>query len=220
MSFAIDLTPGSGSKPRAPGLEPDPSFRTLLGEPAWRRLALPIRARFAQKPAPGAALHYSGTMHIVRCSVAGWCFAQLCRLVDTPLAPASGIDIPTRVTLRAEPGGGISWERRYRFAKRASVTCRSIKQVDPQLGLVECVGRGVAMRLEVFERGGALHFVSQDYFWRWRGLRCSLPAWLTPGALHVIHADLGDAFRFSIRIRHVLFGETFYQDGIFSEERS
>ena len=220
MSVAINLWPGSGSKSPGAGLEPDPSYRALLGEPAWRRLAPPIRERFAQKPAAGVALHYSGTMHIVRCSIVGWCFAQLCRLIGTPLAPACGVEVPTRVTLRAEPGGGISWARCYGFARRAPVTCRSIKQVDARLGLIERVGRGIGMRLNVFERDRALHFVSARYFWEWRGRHWPIPAWLTPGALHVIHADLGDAFRFSIRVRHVLFGETFYQDGIFVEERS
>jgi hypothetical protein len=41
----------------------DPSFRRILGELAWRRLAPAVRARFAVKPAPGAELRY-----VARCA--------------------------------------------------------------------------------------------------------------------------------------------------------
>jgi hypothetical protein len=199
---------------------PDDSFRRLLGELAWRRLAAPIRERFARKPAPGAAICYRGAMQEARCSTVGYVFAQLCRLIGTPLAPHRGSDVPCTVTLRADARGGIVWERCYRFAAGRLITCRSVKRCVPAGRLIECVGGSVGMWLKLSERDGALHFHSTGYFWEAGAWRLPLPAWLTPGALHVMHADLGGGrFRFFIEIHHPLFGETFRQDGVFAAER-
>jgi len=209
-----------------PALLPDPSFERLLGALAWRRLAPDIRERFRWKPAPGREIRYVGAMAVVRASRAGWVFAQLCRLIGTPLAPHSGTEVPVAVILRPAASGGIAWERRYSFARRARpVRCRSVKQeaggADGRPGLIECVGRGIGMWLRLGERDGALHFRSTGYFWRWRGLRLPLPGWLGPGAMHVVHSDLGAGrFRFRITVRHPWLGETFHQDGVFEEQRS
>lgn len=200
-----------------PGLLPDPSFRALLGELAWRRLPAAVRERFAWKPAPGHAIVYRGTMLEVRASRIGALTARLCRLVGTPLAPYRGADVPVTVRLSlAGDGHGIVWERLYRFPGRAPVRCASVKQATPD-GLVECVGRGVGMRLALSERNGELHFRSTGFFWRWRRWHIALPAFLAPGEMHVVHADLGGGwFRFRISVRHPLFGQTLYQDGIFA----
>lgn len=204
------------------GLEPDPTFRALLGELAWRRLPPAVRERFAWKPAADGEIRYRGAMAVVRCSAIGWLMAQLCRVIGTPLAPHCGGDVPVSVTLRHDAAsGGIVWERLYRFAGRCAVRCASVKKVSAVEGLVECVGGGIGMWLALTEREGALHFRSTGYFWRLGRLRVSLPAWLTPGELHVIHADLGSGrFRFRIAVRHRLFGETFFQDGVFAADGS
>ncbi len=161
---------------RPPRRIADASFRELLGELAWRRLAPAVRERFAWKPAPGAAIRYVGMMNVVRASAAGWLMAQACRLLGTPLAPYRGSDVPVAVTLRLDGDGhGIE---------------------------------------------GELHFRSTGYFWRRGRRRVRLPRWLTPGELHVVHADLGGGwFRFRIAVRHRLLGETLFQDGIFAEEK-
>jgi hypothetical protein len=200
---------------------PDPSFRALLGELAWRRLPTAVRDRFGAKPAPGAAIRYTGQMSVVRASRAGWLMAQACRLLGTPLAPHRGADVPVVVTLRLDrDGSGIVWERAYRFPGRAPLRCVSVKRATPE-GLIECVGRGVGMWLKLTEDKGELHFRSTGYFWRCGKRRLAMPGWLTPGEMHVVHADLGGGrFRFRIAVRHPLFGETFFQDGIFAEERS
>ncbi|HEX7970000.1 MAG TPA: DUF4166 domain-containing protein [Stellaceae bacterium] len=208
--------------PRFPAaLEPDPSFRNLLGELAWRRLPSAVRERFAWKPAPGTEIRYVGVMTVVRASAAGWLIAQGCRLLGTPLAPHRGSDVSVTVTLRPDGDGhGIVWERLYRFAGRAPVRCVSVKKATGD-GLVECVGGGVGMWLKLSERDGELHFRSTGFFWR-RGRLCfALPRWLWPGEMHVVHADLGGGwFRFRIAVRHPLLGEILFQDGIFAAERS
>jgi len=198
---------------------PDPSFRALLGELAWRRLSPAVRQRFAVKPAPGSAILYRGTMREVRASWAGKLLAQLCRLIGTPLAPYGGRDVPVSVRLRLDAeGNGTVWERSYHFAHRAPVTCRSVKRAEPS-GLVEIVGTGIGMALALAECQGALHFRSTGYFWRWRRWRLTLPRWLTPGEMHVVHADLGGGrFRFAMAVTHPRFGEMIRQDGVFVEE--
>ncbi|HUH85157.1 MAG TPA: DUF4166 domain-containing protein, partial [Stellaceae bacterium] len=78
----------------------------------------------------------------------------------------------------------------------------------------------IGMTLALAESQGALHFRSTEYFWRWRRWRLALPRWLTPGEMHVVHADLGGGrFRFAIAITHPLFGEIIRQDGVFREAR-
>jgi hypothetical protein len=193
-----------------------------LGALAWRRLPPAVRERFAWKPVQGAAIRYRGVMAVVRCSAVGALMAQLCRVIGTPLAPYCGRDVPVTVTLRRDDeSGGIVWERLYRFAGRAAVRCVSVKRVSAGEGLLECVGGGVGMWLRLSERRGELHFRSIGYFWRRGRFRLALPSWLSPGELHVVHADLGAGrFRFCIAVRHRLFGETFFQDGVFAAERS
>jgi hypothetical protein len=203
----------------AQGVEPDPSFRALLGELAWRRLPPAVRERFAWKPAPGAEIRYRGVMAVVRRSMIGALMAQLCRLIGTPLAPYGGRDVPVSVRLRRDAdSSGVVWERTYHFAHRAPVTCRSVKRAESS-GLVEIVGAGIGMTLALAECQGALHFRSTGYFGRWRRWRLTLPRWLTPGEMHVVHADLGGGrFRFAIAVTHPLFGEIIRQDGVFVEE--
>jgi hypothetical protein len=198
-------------------IQDDPLYRELLGEAAWGRLAPAVRLRFALKPAAGQAFRYEGVMEEVRCSRAGWLLAQLCRVIGTPLAPHRGRHVPTIVEVLPERrGGGLLWRRVYRFAGRAPVTVTSIKRPDGAGGLMEAVGGGFAMALEVFERGGRLHFVSNRYFWQLGPLRLPLPAALAPGVLHVIHGDEGGGrFRFTLSTVHPWLGETFYQDGVF-----
>ncbi|HEY7687806.1 MAG TPA: DUF4166 domain-containing protein, partial [Dongiaceae bacterium] len=92
----------------APAAQEDLAFRRLLGEAGWRSLAPAIRARFAAKPLPGQAVEYAGRMAAVRASPLGRVFAQLCRLVGTPIAPYTGEDVPISVFVyRDDDGDGV-----------------------------------------------------------------------------------------------------------------
>jgi len=202
-------------------LLPDPSFERLMGALAWRRLPEAVRERFRWKPAPGAEIRYAGTMEAVRCSRLGWWLARLFRVIGTPLAPHRGHNVPVTVTLRLDRDAeGIVWERRYAFAGRRPVTCRSVKRAT-ETGVIESVGGGIGMWLRLIVRERALLFESTGYFWRLGPLALRLPAWLTPGALLVAHIDEGEGrFRFRITVTHPLFGETFHQGGVFARTRS
>lgn len=199
------------------GVEPG-GFEALVGADGWRRLTPMIQARFGAC-AKSIDTHYTGAMSKVRCSFVGYLIAQVCRLIGTPLAPHEGDDVPITVHVYEDPAkGGVAWDRRYFFAGRVPVTVTSTKVIHEGRVLLECVGGGFGMRLEVYEQDRALHFVSEHYFWRWRSFQLRLPAWLTPGVAHVVHSDLGNGrFRFEMTIEHALLGETFYQDGSFSE---
>lgn len=196
--------------------EPSVDFRALVGEAGWLRLPPAVRQRFS---AHAAAATYAGVMHRVDCSGAGLVLAQLCRLIGSPFATWRGRDVPVDILLRPVPGG-MMWERRYHYPARAPVAVRSIKQAAPgRTGqIIERVGFGFGMRLDVFERDGALHFLSRRYLWRVGPADLPLPHLLSPGVAHVIHTDLGSGrFRFEMTIRHAWLGLVFHQDGVFHD---
>jgi hypothetical protein len=197
----------------------DPTFRRLLGEAAWQRLNPNVRARFAVKPQAGQVFAFAGVMGVVRRSWFGWLLGHICRLIGTPVAPQQGRDVPTVVSIyRSRGGDGIVWERRYRFCGRAPVVVSSTKRPDLPDGLLECASRGFAMRLRLFERDGAIHFASTGYCLEIGRWRLPIPHLLTPGDAHVVHSDEGNGwFRFTMRFRHRLFGETYFQDGLFHQ---
>ena len=218
--------------PRARPLPPDPEqaegirradahetvFRRLLGAKAWRRLTPAVRTRFARHPSAARATVYDGAMSEVRRSRVGAALANLCRLIGTPLAPFAGRNVQVRVKVYDDGNGGVVWERLYAFPGRRPITVSSTKRADARAGLVECVGAGFGMTLDIYERDGALHFKSRGYFWQLGRWRIPLPALLSPGATHVVHSDVGGGwFRFAMRIVHPLLGETFFQDGVFHE---
>ncbi len=210
-----------GARPRTTLPAAKPDFAALVGAEGWSRLMPDIRRRFGAAPAFGAAIRYDGVMHRIECSGAGWFLAQLGRLIGTPFAPQRGTDVPVAITLRREPGdGAVIWEREYRYPGQAAVRVRSVKRNAGDGRLLECVGAGFAMCLEVGEEDGALHFRCDRYLWRLGRWQIPLPRLLSPGAAHVVHEDLGDGrFRFAMTIRHRLLGLLFYQDGIFQDAR-
>src|SRR5262245_25461833 len=95
---------------RAPAAARDrrPDFRKLLGDAAWGRLPAAVRARF-DRDAHRVATAYLGEAD-VKASRGGRWFAQLCRLVGTPVAPFVGEDVPMRVNVFDSPQG-VVWER-------------------------------------------------------------------------------------------------------------
>lgn len=200
-------------------ITPDPTFRRLLGEAAWQRLNPNVRARFAVKPDAGQVFAFTGVVDVVRRSWFGWLVGQVCRFIGTPVTPRQGRDVPTVVHIyRSSRDDGVVWERRYGFSGRAPVVVSSTKRADPPDGLLECASRGFAMRLRLFERDGAIHFASTGYgldVGRWR---LPKPRLLTPGDAHVVHSDEGNGwFRFTMSFRHWLFGETYFQQGLFHQ---
>ena len=207
MTNAIVFMPArSAPSAAARARAADPDFRALLGEAAWARLPAAVQARFATG-AHATPCVYAGRMS-VRATWLGWAFAQVCRLIGTPLAPWVGEDVPVEVSVSPAPRGGITWSRLYRFAGHAPTAVSSRKLMSPKGDLLEVVRGGLGMRLIVTEEDGAMIFRSLGYVLQAGPWALPLPAVLTPGQAWVEHRDLGGgAFRFSLRFIHALAGE-------------
>ncbi|MDQ0464760.1 hypothetical protein QO010_002544 [Caulobacter ginsengisoli] len=212
MAF-LDLAPPW--TPARPRHATTPDFARLLGR-AWNDLPTAVQARF------GTASHhrvvvYSGEM-VVRANPVGWLFAQVCRLIGTPLAPWRGADVPVRVDVHLDQRGGLAWDRTYDFAGHRPVMVSSAKLMSPSGALMEVVRGGLGMTLAVTVEDRALHFRSLAYFATLGPIRLPLPLLTSPGRAHVIHTDMGGGtFRFTLIFTHPLFGETLFQDGLFRD---
>ncbi|HXR91122.1 MAG TPA: DUF4166 domain-containing protein [Steroidobacteraceae bacterium] len=193
----------------------------ILGAAAWERLPRAVRARFGE---PVLAVDYVGEFEIVRASLLGRLLAWLCQLIGTPVVPRTGRHVPAIVRV-GPTEEGVAWNREYRWPDSTRCLVRSTKVIGPDGTLVEKLPAQLCMPLDVFERGGALHFVSRGYYFelgapRFPGralpIRIPLPAWLSPGTTHVEHRDESHGwFRFTLTVRHRFFGELFYQTGRF-----
>jgi len=183
----------------------------------WARLDPAVQARFDREPVLGETIVYAGTMETIRRSGAGWLFATFTRIIGNPLTPFAGENVPMEVALYKKPGRrGVFWQRTYFYPKRAPYVVVSTKEESRDGKMLECVGGGFGMQLKVTAENGEMHFRSQRYFWRGLGFRLPLPHWISPGAAHVIHRDIGGGqFIFSISMRHPQLGETFFQQGTF-----
>lgn len=192
------------------------TLKHQLGD-SWQRLHPHIQDRFDREPAAGEIIIYQGIMHDIRRSRMGRLFAELTRVVGNPLTPLAGKDIPMEVALSKKPGrDGVYWQRTYHYPARKPYVVTSIKRESKAGEMLECVGGGFGMKLDVYAKDGDLHFESYRYFWSCFGWLMPLPHWLSPGKTHVIHKDLGSGnFMFTISMVHRQLGETFFQQGIF-----
>ncbi len=215
-SNALLLTPGPTRAARS-GHPERVDYARLLGQAAWLRLPVAVRARFAADRV--GEVTYVGRMGTVAASPLGRALATLGRLAGEPLATRTGIDVPAHVRVYHERGGGTVWERAYHFAGQPTRLVRSAKRLDRDGTLLECLGAGLHMRLALAENDGALEFRSTGYFWRVLGLRVPLPRRWLPGETLVTHHDEGGGrFRFTLTIHHPLFGRIVHQDGVFAEQ--
>lgn len=193
-------------------------LRHVLGEAAWLRLPPAVRVRFGD---PVVAVDYAGEFEVVRASWLGRVVATVCRLIGTPVVPHTGLNIPAIVHV-GPVREGVAWNREYRWPNVAPCLVRSTKVIEADGSLVEKLPARLCMPLEVYEAGSALHFVSRGYYFDLgrrrdgRVRRIPLPAFLSPGVTHVEHHDESDGwFRFTMTVRHPLFGEMFFQTGRF-----
>ena len=204
--------PGEASAPGQCGLQ------SVLGRAAWARLPEAVRVRFAE---PAVAVDYVGEFDVVRASWLGRAVALVCQLLGTPVVPRTGLHVPAIVHV-GPTESGVAWNREYRWPRSRPCLVRSTKIIDTHGGLVERLPARLCMPLDVFERGGVLHFVSRGYYFdlgrRPGGFRIKvwLPRLLSPGITHVEHVDQSDGwFRFTMTVTHPVFGEMFYQTGRF-----
>lgn len=191
-------------------------LHALVGAAGWSRLPLAVQRRFA---IAHTDVTYQGHMDL-RCSRIGHLYTVLARLLGSPLASINACAVPTTVRVSDNGRGGVVWERCF-HAKKNERTVRSTKELDVDGGLLERTDGGLSMSLKVFEEAGALVFRSRRFWLVWGRLRLPVPGLLTPGTCRVVHTDLGHLghglFRFTLSMEHPLWGETFYQTGVFAD---
>ena len=190
----------------------------LLGQAEWQKLHPMVRKRFSSDSNKKAT--YQGVMKEVYLSFAGKVFAQLCRLIGTPLALYSGHNVPMEVHVYDDKDlGGMIWDRYYLYRDNPVNRVKSSKVILPEGILVEMVGYGLGMKLDVSQKDGAIFFESDYFFLQIGDRRIKIPNILTPGKTVVSQSAISDqAFEFSLKVTHSVFGVTYRQVGVFSEK--
>ena len=211
----------TSAPPRARARAAETRFARLAGD-SWMRLPAPIRRRFSRHLADGERIVYLGEVAATRMTLVGRLVAQLARLVGAPLPLEASNCVPVTVIVTgSERLCGQVWTRIYDRARGFPQVIQSVKSFGGATGLEEIVGRGVGMRLKLGVRDGALLFRSAGYFIRCLGVQLSLPNWLTPGVIEVIHREESDGqFSFSLSVTHLWAGHVIDQIAFFREEQS
>lgn len=194
-------------------------FRQVLGE-RWQQLHPDIQARFAKDPYPEQPLYYRGELSELYSSGFGKLLGYLMRpVIGGALIPVTDAQVPVDIQVYCLPGcAKVFKQRLYRLNRRAAVSFTSYMAESPRGEVLEYVGAGLGMKLELDVRDGNLHFVSQGYFWQLFGWRLPLPDWLSPGKTRLCHAnDAPNQFNIRIEIDHPWFGLTFRQVGVFHQ---
>lgn len=188
-----------------------------VGAAGWARLPAAVRRRFG---AGHPDVDYAGRMDL-RCSATGRIYAGLSHAFGSPLTSLQARGLAATVRVRGNDQGGVVWERVFGEAANGATGAaivRSTKEPGAEGQLTERTDGGLAMALDVFEEDGTLVFQSRRFFLALGPLRIPVPQWLSPGQCRVTHTDLGGGdFRFTLSMRHPLWGETFYQSGVFSD---
>jgi hypothetical protein len=206
----------------APGSKPDLGdlrFRALLGEADWAKLPAPIRRRFSKRLAGGHTAIYTGEVIETQMSRAGWWLAQAARLIGGPLPTSRDAHMPSVVTVTEDvASAGQHWTRLYARRHGFPQVVHSSKRFAGPTGLEEYVGCGVGMALTIHVEQEALIFRAAHYFLQVARWRFRLPRWLSPGALAVTHAELGDGrFLFKLELIHPRLGRLIQQTAAFTE---
>jgi hypothetical protein len=197
----------------------DLRFRALLPDADWATLPLPIRRRFSKRLAGGKTVVFVGEVIETQMSRVGWWLAQAARLIGGPLPLSRETHAPSVVTVTEDiASAGQHWTRLYARRSGFPQVVHSSKRFAGPTGLEEYVGYGVGMALTIHVEESALIFRAANYFLQIARWRVRLPAWATPGALAVTHAELGDGrFLFKLDIVHPRLGRLICQTAAFQE---
>jgi Domain of unknown function (DUF4166) len=197
----------------------DLRFCALLSNEDWSSLPLPVRQRFSKRLANGRTIIYAGAVLETRMSGAGWCLAQLARLIGGPLPISREANVPAVVIVTEDMAtGGQIWTRLYARRDSFPQIIHSSKRFAGSTGIEEYLGHGFGIALRIGVRDGALVFRSDSYFLKVFGRRFRLPAWLSPGVMTVTHTEQGDGrFEFTLEVNHPRFGLLIRQSALFRE---
>ena len=209
----------SMTKEEAPGPSEGELFKKILGS-EWHKLHPDIRRRFDKNPVPGTPLNYHGIMSELTCSKVGRLLGHLTqRLIGGALIPFNDANFPVDIQVYSKHGcPSIFKQRIYHLHGRKPIQFTSFMQESDKGEVLEYVGMGLGMKLQIRVQDGDLYFTSDGYFWEVFGWRIPLPGILTPGKTFLCHRnDNPEQFNIRIEIRHCLVGTTFTQAGVFRE---
>lgn len=197
----------------------DLRFRALMPDEEWTSLPLPIRKRFSKRLAGGRTTVYTGEILETRMTRAGWCLAQIARLIGAPLPTATDSHVPMVVTVTEDMASeGQIWTRLCTRRNGFPQIINSSKRFAGPTGIEEYLGYGISIAMTIHAVDGALVFRSGDYSLRMLGRRFRLPAWLRPAEMTVTHAELGGGrFIFTLDVVHPRFGPLISQAAAFTE---
>jgi hypothetical protein len=197
----------------------DLRFRALMPPEEWASLPLPIRRRFSKRLAGGKTVVYVGEILETRLSRAGWCLAQLARLIGAPLPTSADSKVPMIVTVTEDmTTSGQVWTRLCTRRNGFPQIINSSKRFSGPTGIEEYLGYGLSMAMTIHARDGALVFRSDSYFLNVFGRRFALPFWLKPGVVTVTHSELGEGrFIFTLEVKHPRLGMLIHQSAAFRE---
>jgi Domain of unknown function (DUF4166) len=217
--YARTVVPDPADFSKPPVKIGDLRFRNLLPAPDWAKLPKAIRRRFSKRLADGATVVYAGEVLETWMSRAGWLLVQALRVIGAPLPTDRSVHVPSVVSVTEDMAtGGQIWTRLYARRNGFPQVVHSSKRFAGPTGLEEYVGYGVGMSLTIHVIDEALVFRSRDYFLELFGRRLRLPAWLSPGALTVTHAELPDGkFCFALQVAHPRLGVLIRQLAVFRE---
>ncbi|WP_245281937.1 DUF4166 domain-containing protein [Hyphomicrobium sulfonivorans] len=217
--FASVVSPTPPVVGEAVGPAGDPRFRQLVGDAAWSELPAAVRRRFSKRLGADETAIYRGQVLSTRLSRAGRVLAWMARLIGAPLPLVDGATGPAAVVVSENPLlGGQTWLRIYNRPGRFPQAIHSAKRFQGPTGLEEYVGCGIGMTLRVTVEDRALVFRSADYFLEAGRWRFTLPKFLQPGRMCIVHRDRGDgSFDFGLQLCHPLLGRLVVQDAVFRD---
>ena len=196
----------------------DGRFAQLVGAD-WYKLPAAIQRRFGTRSGDGGRTVYVGELAYTRLTRLGVLLGQLGRLIGAPLPLERASHLPaTVIVTECERIGGQLWTRVYGRQGALPQVIQSAKRFTGPTGCEELVGRGIGMRLSVLVQQRALVFRSTAYFLRLGARSLTLPGWLTPGVIEVVHREeRAGQFSFSLSVTHPLAGKIVDQLALFRE---
>ncbi len=190
-------------------------YRNLMSQDDWSKLHPSIQKRFSNKLYEPVV--YQGEMKEVYLSFSGKLLAQSCRLIGSPLALHSEKNVPIKVKVYPNKQlGGMTWDRFYHYKHSPMNRVKSTKYINSKGKLVEMVGYGFGMELDVYEQSHAIVFESSRFFWKIGNFQLTIPDWLSPGKTIVSQRALDKhRFEFRLDVTHRFLGKVFKQIGVF-----
>ncbi len=193
-------------------------FRTQV-EGGWSNVYPSVKQRMDKLLTSVEPVIFEGT-GCVRRSKIGWLFAKLSWVFGTPLISEQDENTKTVVTVIPRENGLRCWHRLFLFSDGSEQLVQTSKVMDSKLGFIDVVGsqgeKRLATKMHVWAKDKSLFFESSIYILRFKYFNLPIPPIFTPGKLFAEHRDLGNGnFRYILKFNHPLWGETFYQDGIF-----